>query len=129
MNTPDAFRVLVTGSRYWTDTHLIYTALDQAFTDRPTRLMIVVHGCCKTGADAIAAAWAQTARADGQPVYEERHPAQWSRGRTAGPQRNQRMVDRGAHLCLAFPLPTSTGTEDTIRRARNAGIPVEVIKP
>lgn len=44
----------------------------------------------------------------------------------AGNRRNQHMVDLVplAGLCLALPLPGSTGTPDCARRARKAGIDV-----
>jgi hypothetical protein len=34
------------------------------------------------------------------------------------------MVDLGADLCLAFPMPRSRGTWDCVRRAKKAGIVV-----
>jgi hypothetical protein len=37
----------------------------------------------------------------------------------AGPYRNQRMVDEGPDVCLAFPTPGSVGTWDCVRRARS----------
>ena len=59
----------------------------------------------------------------------ETHPADWStHGRAAGPIRNQQMVDRGADICLAFPTSSSIGTWDCVRRAKAAGIPVEIHK-
>jgi hypothetical protein len=36
------------------------------------------------------------------------------------------MVGLGADLCLAFPLPGSTGTPHCVGLARAAGIPVRV---
>lgn len=58
----------------------------------------------------------------------EVHDADWERyGKAAGNIRNQEMVELGAYLCLAFPMKQSTGTFDCIRRAENAGIPVQTI--
>ncbi len=119
-------RLLITGSRSWTDTDTLTTALDQAWRDLGAHPgTVLVCGACPTGVDAIAAAaW----RAWGRPVQE--CPADWARaGRAAGPARNQVMVDAGADLCLAFPLPGSTGTWDCVRRAKTAGIPVRTITP
>lgn len=42
----------------------------------------------------------------------------------AGLVRNQLMVDLGADICLAFPLPGSRGTWDCMGRAEAAGIKV-----
>lgn len=57
------------------------------------------------------------------------HVADWKgRGRLAGPERNQRMVDAagpGAHL-LALPDWQSVGTYDCIARARKAKLHVQV---
>lgn len=111
-------RVLVTGSRNLTDGSVIWEALDAQLESREH--IIVVHGDCPTGADAAAVAWAMST--DG--VFLEAHPADWSIGKKAGPLRNQAMVDLGADVCLAFPLPDSRGTYDCMRRAAAAGIPV-----
>lgn len=115
MNTS---RILVTGSRAWSDRARLEWALGAALVFRP---IVIVHGACPTGADAMAAAWARRAG-----VEVEAWPADWSRhGRAAGPRRNQAMVNAGARHCLAFVLPSSRGTEDCVRRAEAAGIPVK----
>ncbi|MGA5820894.1 SLOG family protein [Kitasatospora sp. NPDC094028] len=110
-------RILVTGSRAWSDRAQLEWALGAALVFRP---IVIVHGGCPTGADAMAAAWAQRAG-----VEVEAWPADWVRyGRAAGPRRNQAMVDAGARLVLAFLLPGSRGTADCVRRAKAADIPV-----
>lgn len=55
-------------------------------------------------------------------IEERRYPAQWSlHGRSAGPRRNQRMLDEGRpDLVLAFP--GARGTADLVRRAQAAGV-------
>jgi hypothetical protein len=119
-------RILVTGSRNWTSVSRIADALDHAVDDfaRMEKLVcapILVHGGCK-GADLIAAEYWL-----GRLVEE--YPADWDTfGKAAGPIRNQQMVDLGADICLAFPMPDSRGTWDCVRRAREAGIPVKVIE-
>lgn len=111
--------VLVTGSREWTDTAKIYAALQKHLGNEIQA--ILVHGDCPTGADAIANSWAQS-----QPgIAVDAQPANWERfGRSAGPRRNQAMVDRGADICLAFPKGQSRGTRHCMRAAEKAGIPV-----
>lgn len=115
-------RIIVTGSRHWSDRMAVWTALEEAVRDLPPEDdLTIVHGGCPTGADAIAAKWA--------PMYgatAEAFRADWSTGRRAGPIRNQRMVEAGADVVLAFPLPDGRGTQDCMRRARLAGIPVKV---
>ena len=116
-------RILFTGSRWLTDTHLVEDALINVIAETREDV-VVVHGDCPTGADAIAQDFVDHARL--KSVQVERHPADWSRGKRGGPDRNQEMVDLGADVCLAFPLGESRGTRDCIRRARTAGIPVTV---
>lgn len=106
-------RILVTGCREWRNRGVI----DQALMEHGPAT--VVHGgAC--GADSIAA---QCARSWGWP-QPELHPAEWWLGLGAGSDRNQKMVDLGADICLAFITQLSTGTWDCIERAEAAGIPV-----
>lgn len=122
-------RVLVTGSRNWTDRMMIVDALIDVLKLVPEEesekeKMTLVTGACPTGADAIAE---DIARMFGWAI--ERHPADWSLGRRAGPLRNQAMVDLGADVCLAFQLEGSRGTRDCIDRAEHAGIDVYIYEP
>lgn len=116
-NVQDHFRVLVTGSRDWpsADEWQVWRALASHYRDD----MKIIHGACPTGVDLYAQNWADAWR-----VVTERHPADWALGDQAGPMRNQAMVDLGAELCLAFPLPGSKGTHDCVARALRAGISV-----
>jgi hypothetical protein len=129
-------RVLVTGSRTWTDRDTVWAALDGVAQSRPAS-MTVVHGACPRGADLYAAQWVTHHLELGHPVVEEAHPADWDRdGRAAGPRRNQRMVAGGADLCLTFigPClaadcfrPLQHGTHRAVHcatAARDAGIPI-----
>ena len=125
--TTTPYRVLVTGSRDWTDDravrHAIASAvLDNAPADAP---VILVHGACPRGADAHAAAWASLAAADGRrSVVAEAHPADWERhGKAAGFRRNADMVHLGANICLAFIKNGSRGASHTAALAEQAGIP------
>jgi hypothetical protein len=125
-------RILVTGSRNWTDVSAVWGAIEAAIGD--SMEVTIVHGACPTGADQFAAEWcemaASTADRYGRGVFiEERHPARWSEGKSAGPRRNQEMVDLGADVCLAFPLPDSRGTRHCMAAAERAGIPVHVYEP
>jgi 3-deoxy-D-arabino-heptulosonate 7-phosphate (DAHP) synthase len=51
------FRLLVTGSRTWHDVRAIEQALT-VILDRHPEGVLLVHGACPRGADAIAAAYA-----------------------------------------------------------------------
>jgi YspA, cpYpsA-related SLOG family len=114
------FRLLVTGSRAWDDIAVVEHALAAILAHHPEGVLLV-HGACLRGADAIAAAYA--ARTPGYRT--EVHPADWRRyGRAAGPRRNAQMVTLGADGCVAFLRGASPGTTATIQLARAAGIPV-----
>jgi len=63
------FRLLVTGSRTWHDVRVIEQAL-AVILDRHPEGVLLVHGACPSGADAIAAAYA--ARTPGYRT--EAHP-------------------------------------------------------
>jgi len=128
------YRLLITGSRDWTDDRAITERLDNVYMSLSARKqLIVVHGACQTGADKIAADWVEwrwwNTVIPASILDQDPHPADWDRlGKAAGPIRNQQMVDAGADLCLAFPLNTSPGTSDCIKRARTAGIPTLIFR-
>lgn len=106
-------RVLVTGSRFWVDRKVVREAL--LFHGRG----VLIQGEAK-GLDTVAK---DEARKLGFPI--EGFHALWDvHGRGAGHRRNQQMVDAGADVCLAFPMPDSRGTYDCVARCRRAKIPV-----
>ncbi len=108
------YRVLITGSRDWGDRACIESALEPY----SIKNAVLVSGACPSGADAIAEdVWMNW----GLPV--ERHPADWSLGKQAGPKRNQQMVDLGADVCIAFRKDYSRGTTHCANAATMAGIP------
>lgn len=110
-------RVLVCGSRSWTDTDTI--ALTLALLPRDTE---VIHGAGR-GADLLAA---QEATILGFTVTA--FPANWKLGRRAGPMRNEQMLDTRPDRVIAFWDGVSRGTAHTIDGARRRGIPVDVIR-
>jgi hypothetical protein len=110
------YRILVTGSRTWTDEAAIAEALAGHWHDGNA---VLVTGACPRGADEIAERiW----RSRGGQV--EHHPADWSTGRDAGMRRNAGMVSLGADVCLAFIRDGSPGATQAARLAEQAGIPV-----
>lgn len=115
-------RLLVTGSRDWTDWAKIRSALGEALRDLGGRPLTVGVSSSMPeqpppGVDALARVRLVHGNARGAdrmcshvwrrwylPV--EAHPADWGRyGRNAGHIRNAQMVRAGADLCLAFILP------------------------
>jgi len=125
----DTYRILVTGSREFTDYTTVCCALGDVMrhlmaTTRPFPRMVVIQGGAR-GADTLAE---QAARAFGMAV--ERHPADWkANGRSAGFKRNAEMVALGADLCIALYKQGAgnKGTDHCARLAEKAGIPVRRI--
>ena len=110
-------RILVTGSRDWPYWNMLNDALNKYANEQD---IVIVHGDCPTGADAMAQRWAEY-----QGVVVERYPAPWERyGKRAGFIRNSMMVAMGADVCLAFILNGSKGASMTARLADEAGIEV-----
>jgi hypothetical protein len=111
------YRILVTGSRDWDDEEELRLALIKAAVPHLPSVM-VVHGACPTGADAMAAEWAAN-----YGLRAEAHPADWDQfGKAAGFRRNAEMVQAGAAICLAFIRNGSKGATHTADLAGNAGI-------
>lgn len=119
-------RVLVTGSRRWTDAEAVHAALDAIVTTAGGREVVVVHGCAK-GVDMIADRWVRDRQLRrGWRVHVERHPADWKlHGRSAGFKRNVAMVRKGADICLAFILDGSRGATGCAHLAEDHGIRTE----
>jgi len=116
-------RILVTGSRTWSDREALEIALRVRLmtAEAMGEQLVVVHGDCPQGADALARDWAT--RTPG--VAEEAHPARWyTEGRAAGLIRNSRMVAAGADECLAFIQDDSRGATHCAQRADEAGMVV-----
>lgn len=113
-------RILVTGSRDWTDEACIEAAF-RSISNYP-EYVTLVSGACPTGADAMAE---NIAAELGWNV--ETYPADWEQyGKRAGFIRNSHMVELGADLCLAFIKNESRGASMTADLARAAGIRLEV---
>lgn len=120
-------RLLITGSRTWTDRGAIRDALRDWWdsTGRNPEA-ILVSGSCPKGVDRIC-----------EEVWEhngltvERHPAKWrkpdgSKDWKAGFTRNEVMVDTKPDKVIAFIHNGSNGTAHCIRYARKQGLEVDV---
>lgn len=114
------YRVLITGSRNWSDKNRIDECIvwELLYCTLNDLNLVIIHGDCPTGADAMAQAYCED-----HGITTERYPADWNKhGKAAGPLRNQKMVDLGADRCIAFLMEGSRGTKDCIRKAQDAGI-------
>lgn len=112
-------KVLVCGDRNWTNWAVIYRRM----VEIPSPYIIEGHA---RGADLISYHLRRGFEWPG-----ESHAAEWGRyGRAAGPIRNAKQMREGKpDLVIAFHnnIENSKGTGDMVRRAKAAGIPVEVI--
>lgn len=122
-------RLLVCGSRTWRDEDLIADVLSDYAAERDVE---VIHGAQvsvgpdgeRFGADYLAD---RVAKLYGFQVRA--FPANWKRGRKAGPERNRRMLDEAPDKVIAFWDGRSRGTGGTIAEARRRAIPVEIVPP
>jgi hypothetical protein len=113
-------KVLVCGGRDFDDYSKLCEVLDGI--DKGHMIRELIHGAAR-GADRLAAQWAW---AHGVPVNA--FAANWSKeGRSAGPLRNQRMLELGKpDLVVAFK--GGRGTADMVARARAAGVEVREVR-
>jgi hypothetical protein len=110
-------RVLICGSRTWTDA----AAIQRALEDLPPGPTTIIHGGAR-GADQLAG---KVAVRLGYAV--EAYEADWSLGGRAGPERNIRMLDSKPDLVLAFWDGRSRGTGHTVTEARRRNITVDTV--
>ena len=115
-------RVLFSGSRHFDDDQAVIKLLEKLISRvEATSQITVVHGGA-AGLDSMVGVLACHVGMTVEVYY-----ADWQRhGKAAGVIRNQEMVDLGANMLVAYPLPGGRGTQDCIRRAIKAGIPTMV---
>jgi hypothetical protein len=115
-------RILVTGSRNWTDERIIARALAGVIQLNDLQPFVVVHGGAQ-GADGLAEAWCRRWK-----VPTEIHRPDYKTGdpKVAPLRRNDAMLDSGIDLVLAFMLgmPEKGGTRYTVHGALARHIPV-----
>lgn len=106
-------KIIVTGGRDYDLVSHIFRVLTDLQPDH------VVHGDCRTGADAIATEWC---RKNGVPFTG--YPANWARFKlSAGPRRNGVMIHCSkADMVVAFP--GNKGTNDCVKQAEEFGMKI-----
>ena len=130
----EPYRLIVTGSRDWTDATRVWGALT-ALAEQVDALT-VVHGAAGRGVDMMAHRWVARQQASGRAgISEEPHPADWEHlGKRAGMARNEEMAESGADRCWAWIAACSQrgckrqephgshGATDCADRAEDIGI-------
>jgi YspA, cpYpsA-related SLOG family len=115
-------KLLVCGSRDYTDIDKVYHVLDAELARVGPALLIISGGA--RGADTIAHQWATDRKVDHLILY-----AKWEvEGKGAGPIRNRRMLRNKPKKVFAFheDIDKSRGTRDMVKIAREAGVRVKV---
>lgn len=117
-NDKKSLKVIVAGTRSFNDYKLMTKKLDNYFKNvKPT----IICGEAR-GADTLGKKYAL------EHGYEVKSfPADWSKGKSAGYQRNEEMADY-ADALVAFWNGSSKGTEHMIKTMQNMKKPVRIVK-
>ena len=116
------YRIVVTGSRDWSNRDPIKDTFDRVYAKHGTDVTLI-NGTAR-GVDRIAA---EVARSLGWQVIDV--PADWDQyGRSAGFRRNEQMLRMSPDICIAFWDGQSRGTQHTIRTAEQMGIRTYVVR-
>lgn len=120
---PEPCRIIVAGSRSFTDYGLLTVTLDEARAKLAAKGKTLVVLCgMAAGADLLGKQWA-----DAHQVPVEEFRADWNtQGKGAGFRRNEKMAERADGL-IAFWDGASPGTRHMIETARQRGLVVRVI--
>jgi len=113
-------KILITGGRDFTDNEFIDLILNKYYVDYNEEISLVLGGA--SGADTLAACWAEHNKVDHQIIY-----AKWKKyGRyMAGRIRNKEMADTKPDFAIAFPGGNGTANMKSICNERN----IIVIEP
>lgn len=116
--------MLVTGGRGYEDADHVRAALDRIHAVTP--IGVLIHGDAQ-GADKLAKRWARLRGVPQLPFKVT--PSMWEeQGLSAGSRRNGQMLEVGKpDLVVAFP--GGIGTENMIKQAGKAGVPVREEDP
>lgn len=143
----DRLVLLVTGSQTWKAPHAIYRVLEMytRYAFSLGKVLVVMHGDCPDGADAIARAWTVSHMRRGWPVEHDPHPAAWEAPcresckhgprrkrkkdgamicQAAGIYRNIDMCELKPDFAEAFIRNSSPGASQCARYAEKLGIAV-----
>lgn len=126
-------KVLVSGSRNFSDRELFNKTLDEIHGGEPTRnIKTLIHGGAR-GADSMCWGWVLSRNkgcCDERQLGCDQYHADWTKyGKSAGILRNIAMLEKGKpDMVVAFWDGTSRGTKHMIDIAQKAGVETKVIK-
>lgn len=118
----DEYRVIVCGDRNWSNRERLDEYLNQH--DENFGPLYIIQGGAR-GADSMAGNWAAVRARPSVKV-----PANWKKyGRSAGPIRNRKMLERKPDMVIAFHdnIHESKGTKDMLRAAKEALVPTILV--
>jgi hypothetical protein len=114
-------RVAIVGSREWTDYLLFESLLETVLVSNDIPVTEIVSGGAQ-GADTFAEIWAGIHEIPVRIFL----PGVGSDGRFIHPMSRNGDIVSHSDMIIAFPIGSSPGTRDTIRKARAAGVPVVI---
>ena len=123
MNELPFFRVIIAGTRTFSDYELLRTTCNNLLSEKQwTHTVVVISGTAR-GADQMGERYARE-----RGFQLRRFPADWEQyGKSAGHIRNAMMADN-ADALIAFWDGESKGTKNMIDNARRKGLAVRVIQ-
>lgn len=109
-------RLLICGSRNWTDRNIIEASFDMF---KEGSIEILINGGAR-GADSIAESIAIS-----RNIPVKKYKAEWEKfGKSAGYERNKQMLTEGKpDLVIGFIISNSKGTRNMLDLAENNGVP------
>jgi hypothetical protein len=113
----EGYKLLVSGYREFENYDFFVLTMAEIMRQRgkPSQ---VLQGECPTGADRLAKRWCIE-----NNVFCVPFPADWSKGKRGGPERNSVMLDKADVVC-AFVHKKSKGTKDVIKKAKAKRLPL-----
>lgn len=113
-------KLAIVGGRTFNNYDLMCQALEEYCEDMGMPILVVSGGA--KGADTLGERWAKE-----NGIKTLILKPDWSTGSKAGLNRNTDIVNASTHV-IAFVMPESRGTWDTIRKARKSDKNVKIIK-
>lgn len=113
-------RLAIVGSRNFNDWDKFVDFINECLKEWNDDIECVVSGGA-SGVDTMAKKWAK----QNSNKLEEFLPEWNVYGRGAGPIRNSKIIERSTHV-IAFPSKNGKGTQDSIKKAAKANLPIKV---